>query len=251
GAYKARYTTRYEFDLAGNRVKEIDPLGNTTSTAYDPNNRAVEVTDARGGTTYYGYRDDDQVSYVRQPDAPKVPLVSQAFATVLRYDRDGRVVGVSDPQGGRTSMTYDDAGRPETTTDPLGRTSHVGYDAESNAISSITTDRNEDLSELTEDERAQRTITSEYDLRGRLTSQQVGSTGPEYTYGYDAKDRTTSYGDPLGVRTVTYDDEDQITKVVREEANQPDETFTYGYDQRGNITARTYPDGTKITSTYD
>jgi RHS repeat-associated protein len=251
GADKDRFTTRFEYDLAGNRIKEIDPLGNTTSTKYDANNRPVEATDARGGTTYYGYRDDDQISYVRQPDAPKVPLVSQAFATVLSYDRDGRVIGVRDPQGGRTSMTYDDAGRPVATTDPLGRTTHVGYDAESNAVSSITTDRNEDLSELTEAERAERTITSVYDLRSRLTSQQVGSTGPEYTYGYDAKDRTTSYGDPLGVRKVTYDDEDQITKVVREEANQAAETFTYGYDQRGNITARTYPDGTKITSTYD
>lgn len=251
GADKDRFTTRFEYDLAGNRIKEIDPLGNTTSTTYDANNRPVEVTDARGGTTYYAYRDDDQISHVRQPDAPRVPPVSQAFATVLRYDHDGRVVGVIDPQGGRTSMTYDDAGRPVTSTDPLGRTSHVAYDAESNAVSSITTDRNEDLSELSDAERAERTITSEYDLRGRLTSQQVGSTGPEYTYGYDAKDRTTSYGDPLGVRTVTYDDEDQITKVVREEANQAAETFTYGYDQRGNITARTYPDGTKITSTYD
>ncbi|GHH77129.1 polymorphic toxin-type HINT domain-containing protein [Promicromonospora soli] len=251
GADKDRFTTRFEYDLAGNRIKEIDPLGNTTSTTYDANNRPIEATDARGGTTYYGYRDDDQISHVRQPDAPKVPLVSQAFATVLRYDHDGRVVGVIDPQGGRTSVTYDDAGRPVTTTDPLGRTSHVGYDAESNAVSSITTDRNEDLSDLSEAERAERTITSVYDLRSRLTSQQVGSTGPEYTYGYDAKDRTTSYGDPLGVRTVAYDDEDQITKVVREEANQATETFTYGYDQRGNITARTYPDGTKITSTYD
>ncbi|WP_285106190.1 polymorphic toxin-type HINT domain-containing protein [Promicromonospora sp. MEB111] len=251
GADKARFTTRYEYDLAGNRVREIDPLGNTTSTTYDANSRPTEVTDARGGTTYVAYRDDDQVSHVRQPDAPRLPLFSQAFATVLAYDDDGRVVGVRDPQGGRTQVTYDDAGRPTATTDPLGRTTHVGYDAESNAVSSITTDRREDLDDLSDAERAERTITSVYDLRSRLTSQQVGSGGPAYTYGYDAKDRTTSYGDPLGVRTVTYDDEDQITKVVREEANQATETFTYGYDQRGNITDRTYPDGTTITSTYD
>jgi RHS repeat-associated protein len=246
-----RFTTRFEYDLAGNRTKEIDPLGNTTSTRYDAISRPTELTDARGGTTYYAYRDDDQISHVRQPDAPRLPIVSKAFATVLTYDDDGRVVGVRDPQGGRSRITYDDAGRPATSTDPLGRTAHIGYDAESNALWSITTDRHEDLDDLSDAERAERTITSNYDLRSRLTSQQVGSTGPEYTYGYDAKDRTTSYGDPLGVRTVTYDDEDQITKVVREEPNQATETFTYGYDQRGNITERTYPDGTQITSTYD
>ncbi|MFI2487394.1 RHS repeat-associated core domain-containing protein [Promicromonospora kroppenstedtii] len=251
GADKARFTTRYEYDLAGNRVREIDPLGNTTSTTYDQNSRPIEVTDARGGTTYVAYRDDDQISHVRQPDAPELPLFSQAFATVLAYDDDGRVVGVRDPQGGRSGVRYDEAGRPVAATDPLGRTTHTTYDAESNALTAITTDRREDLEDLSDAERAERTITSVYDLRSRLTSQQVGSGGPEYTYGYDAKDRTTSYGDPLGLRTVTYDDEDQITKVLREEANQADETFTYGYDQRGNITERTYPDGTKITSTYD
>ncbi|MFD2795091.1 RHS repeat-associated core domain-containing protein [Promicromonospora vindobonensis] len=251
GADKDRFTTRYEYDLAGSRIKEIDPLGNTMSTKYDANSRPTELTDARGGTTYYAYRDDDQISHVRQPDAPKLPLFSRAFATVLKYDADGRVVGIRDPEGGHTGVTYDEAGRASTTTDPLGRTTHMSYDAESNSVATITTDRHEDLDDLSADERAQRTITSEYDLRSRLTSQQVGSTGPEYTYGYDAKDRTTSYGDPLGVRTMTYDDEDQITKVVREEASRAEETFTYGYDQRGNITARTYPDGTKITSTYD
>ncbi|RPF21149.1 polymorphic toxin-type HINT domain-containing protein [Myceligenerans xiligouense] len=251
GADKDRFTTRYEYDLAGNRVREIDPLGNVTSTEYDANNRPTELTDARGGTTYVAYRDDDQVSHVRQPDAPELPPFSRAFATVLKYDHHGRVVDVRDPQSGHTRVSYDDAGRPVTTTDPIGRTTHTTYDAESNPVASITLDRHEHLWKLTDDERARRTITSEYDLRGRLTSQQVGSTGPEYTYGYDAKDRTTSYGDPLGVRTVTYDDEDQITKVVREEPNQADEVFTYDYDQRGNITARNYPDGTKITSTYD
>ncbi|MEU4388976.1 polymorphic toxin-type HINT domain-containing protein [Promicromonospora sp. NPDC023805] len=251
GADKARFTTRFVYDLVGNRTKEIDPLGNTTSVTYDANSRPTEMTDARGGTTHYAYRDDDQISHVRQPDAPNLPIFSKAFATVLTYDDEGRVVGVRDPQGGRSHITYDDAGRPATSTDPLGRTAHMGYDAESNALWSITTDRHEDLDELSDAERAERTITSEYDLRSRLTRQQVRSTGPQYTYGYDAKDRTTSYGDPLGVRTVTYDDEDQITKVVREEPNQATETFTYGYDQRGNITERTYPDGTQIASTYD
>ena len=49
-------------------------------------------------------------------------------------------------------------------------------------------------------------------------AQRSGNGGPVYTWGYDAKDRITSYGDPLGVREVTYDDEDQIKRVVRREA---------------------------------
>ncbi|GAA1858059.1 polymorphic toxin-type HINT domain-containing protein [Myceligenerans crystallogenes] len=248
GADPGRFTTRYEYDLAGNLTAEIDPLGNTTRYEYDATNRVVATSDAKGNTTHVNYREDDQVSHVRAPDAPDLPAWSKAFATVLEYDRDGLMTGMRDPEGGRTHMDYDEAGRPTTSTDPLGRTTHVTYDAESNVTASLTVAPHERLDEA---ERAARTITSTYDLRNRLTAQQVGAQGPRYTFGYDAKDRTVSYGDPLGVRNVTYDAEDQITKVVRDEATGPDETFTYGYDQRGNITRRTYPDGTQIRSTYD
>lgn len=248
GADPDRYTTRYEYDLAGNLTAETDPLGNTTRYEYDATSRVVATSDARGNTTHVTYREDDQVSHVRAPDAPHAPPWSTAFATVLEYDRDGLMTGMRDPEGGRTHLSYDEAGRPVASTDALGRTTHVRYDAESNVTASLTVAPHERLDER---ERAARTITSEYDLRNRLTAQQVGADGPRYTFGYDAKDRTVSYGDPLGVRTVTYDDEDQITQVVRDEATGPDETFTYAYDRRGNIIRRTYPDGTRIRSTYD
>ena len=96
-----------------------------------------------------------------------------------------------------------------------------------------------------------RTIVDEYDIVNRLAKRTQGTSGPVYTFGYDAKDRITSYGDPAGVREVAYDDEDQIRSVTRKEADRPDETFGYDYDARGNVTDRRYPDGTTVSYGYD
>jgi hypothetical protein len=40
--------------------------------------------------------------------------------------------------------------------------------------------------------------TDSYDITGRRDRRTLGSGGPVYTWGYDAKDRITSYGDPAG-----------------------------------------------------
>jgi RHS repeat-associated protein len=248
GADPARFTTRYEYDRAGNRVKMTDPLGHETKYTYDASNRVTAVTDAKGRTTRYTFRDDNQPSTVHTPDAPSAPGQPTAWSTVFGYDNDGLLTSVRDPLGRSAKMTYDDAGRLATKTDPLGRRLEVGYDAEGNATTAITVGPYERVDAK---ERAERTIVNTYDIVGRLERQALGSTGPAYTFGYDAKDRTTSYGDPAGVRDMVYDDEDQVTSVTRREPGRPDETFTYEYDTRGNITARVYPDGTRISAGYD
>ena len=152
-----------------------------------------------------------------------------------------------DPNNHTTRYDYDTAGRMTTQVDPLGRSTDVRYDVENNVVAALTAGWHE---HLTDEERAARTIVDTYDIAGRRTQRTLGTGGPVYKWGYDAKDRITSYGDPTGVRKVTYDDEDQITRVAREEANRT-ETFAYDYDVRGNITARNYPDGTHVTADYD
>ncbi|MFF0574621.1 polymorphic toxin-type HINT domain-containing protein [Streptosporangium saharense] len=248
GADPARFTTRYEYDQAGNQVKSIDPLGNTTVAAYDANNRVVSVTDAKGRTTYRTYREDDLPATVHTPETPYNPNDPTARSTVYTYSTDGLVESVRDPLGRYTRMAYDDAGRLITRADPLARRVEVTYDAESNPLTAITINGPEWVSP---EERLKRTIVNTYDILGRRTRTALGSQGPAYTFGYDAKDRTTSYGDPTGVRDVSYDSEDQILDVTRRTAGQADETFSYGYDERGNIVSRTYPDGTKVSAAYD
>ncbi|MEJ2851905.1 MULTISPECIES: RHS repeat-associated core domain-containing protein [unclassified Saccharothrix] len=247
GADRERFTTHFEYDLAGNRTKVVDPLDHTTVSTYDANNRLTSVTDANNHTTHYSYREDNQIESVHAPDARYHPHAPHNDATVYSYHADGLLAAIRDPNHHVRRIDYDRAGRPTSTTDPLGRRVEATYDVENNLISAITRGEHERLSDA---ERAKRTIVDTYDIVGRRTDRALGDGGPKYKWGYDAKDRITSYGDPLGVRNVDYDDEDQITKITRAEAGRSD-TFEYHHDVRGNITGRDYPDGTRVTSGYD
>ncbi|HEX5542621.1 MAG TPA: polymorphic toxin-type HINT domain-containing protein [Micromonospora sp.] len=248
GADRERFTTHFEYDPAANQTKVIDPLDHVTVSTYDANNRLTSTTDATGRTTHYTYREDDQVEAVHAPDAPFTPDAPHNNATVYGYHKDGLLATVRDPHQRVTRLDYDRAGRLTAKIDPLHRRVELGYDTENNLVSAFTRWENESLSAA---DRASRTITDTYDIAGRRVQRTLGSEGPVYKWGYDAKDRITAYGDPTGVREVTYDDEDQITKVVRKEAGGRTETFGYEYDVRGNITNRTYPDGTSVAAGYD
>ncbi|XVS66395.1 RHS repeat-associated core domain-containing protein [Actinosynnema sp. CA-299493] len=248
GADRERFTTHFEYDLAGNRTKVIDPLDHTTVSTYDANNRLTSVTDANDHTTHYSYREDNQIESVHSPDARYHPHAPHNDATVYSYHADGLLAAIRDPNHHVRRIDYDRAGRPTSTTDPLGRRVEATYDVENNLVAALTRGEHEWISDA---ERAKRTIIDTYDIVGRRADRALGDSGPKYKWGYDAKDRITSYGDPLGVRKVSYDDEDQITRVTREEAAGRSETFDYDYDVRGNITARAYPDGTRVTSGYD
>ncbi|MFG1778414.1 polymorphic toxin-type HINT domain-containing protein [Micromonospora sp. NPDC049048] len=247
GADGERFTTHHEYDLAGNPSKVVDPLDHTTTYRYDANNRLTSVTDAKNRTTHYTYRDDNLPRTVRTPDAPRDLFDPTRYTTVYDYFDDGLVASVRDPNGNRTWMSYDDGGRLTRETDPLGRVTEYGYDVEGNRVSSLTRREHE---RLTSEERARRTIVDTYDIVNRRDTRTLGSEGPRYSWRYDAKDRTTAYVDPTGHRTVAYDDEDQIQSVTRVEADL-EEKFRYEYDARGNITLREYPDGTRVSATYD
>ncbi|MEU4424174.1 RHS repeat-associated core domain-containing protein [Actinoplanes sp. NPDC024001] len=245
GADRERFTTHFEYDAAGNQTKVIDALDNETTYRYDDANRLIATTDANRHTTVTTYTADDKTRSVIGPDS------KLGAGTVYEYGVDGQVTAVSDPRGNRTRIDYDEAGRVVRSTDPLGRTTNLTYDAESNVVGMLSLDRLEVPWLISDKEKAARTVVDEYDIVGRRVQRTLGTNGPVYRWGYDAKDRTTSYGDPLGVREVAYDDEDQITTVTRKEAGRPDETFTYGYDARGNVTSRQYPDGTTVSFGYD
>ncbi|MDW5327412.1 DNA/RNA non-specific endonuclease [Plantactinospora sp. KLBMP9567] len=246
-ADKERFTTHYEYDLAGNPKRTIDPLDHVTSYSYDANNRLTSVTDAKKRTTHYTYRDDNLPRSVRTPDAAYDRNDPTRYATVYDYFDDGLVASVRDPNGKRTWLSYDDGGRLTKSTDPLGRVTEYGYDVEGNRVSTLTRWDHERLKPA---ERAKRTVVDTYDIVNRREKRNLGTEGPEYRWEYDAKDRITSYVDPAGHRTVKYDDEDQIELVTRVEAGL-EERFRYEYDVRGNIKLREYPDGTKISTTYD
>ncbi|MFI5932014.1 RHS repeat-associated core domain-containing protein [Actinoplanes sp. NPDC051494] len=251
GADKERFTAHFEYDLVGNQVRSIDALDHVTTATYDALNRTVASTDANGHVTRYTYNDDDQTRTVTAPNAEFDADDPEEESTRYEYGDDGLLTSVTDPRENRTTVYYDEAGRLVRSTDPIDRSTYAKYDADSNRIQTLTLDEDEEIEDLSAKQLAARTIVDEYDIVNRLARRTEGTGGPVYTWAYDAKDRMTSSGDPLGVRELAYDDEDQITAVTRKEAGRPDETFGYGYDARGNVTSRRYPDGTTVSYGYD
>ncbi len=85
-----------------------------------------------------------------------------------------------------------------------------------------------------------------YDVLNRLTSIDYGNTTPDVAFAYDANGNRTSISDGAGTETYTYDARDELTSVTR-----GTNVFSYAYDAAGNISQRTYPDGTTTTDSYD
>ena len=50
GGTPAAYTTHYAYDTAGNQTTVTDPLGGTTTTAYDADNRLTGRVRGMNGT---------------------------------------------------------------------------------------------------------------------------------------------------------------------------------------------------------
>jgi RHS repeat-associated protein len=240
GADPAQFTTRYTYDAAGNPQTTTDPLGSVTRYAYDANDRLVGQTDANGHTTRYTYDDADRLTSVVGPDAANA---NQALS--FKYNANGQVITRTDPLGRNTSMEYDQAGRLTVSTDPLGRRREYVYDPDSN-LTELVTARIVEGDPRVDPNRPARTIFLGYDNLNRLTSKKLGTGGPTYAFGYDAKNRLVSLADPAGLQTRSYDKTDRLIEVAR-----GDEQFRYEYDSGNNVTARVYPDGTRVEATFD
>ncbi|WP_213007020.1 DUF6531 domain-containing protein [Paractinoplanes toevensis] len=227
GADPADYTTRYAYDAARNQISGTDPLGNTVRTSYDANNRSVAVTDANGHSAKYGYDDGDRLVKVVGPDGG---------VTGYSYDRVGRSTARVDPNEHVTRYSYDVLGRLVSSTDALGRQGSYRYDAEGHTTA-VVVPGSADVTA--------RTISTTYDILGRRVGQDVGGT-VLYAWGYDARNQLTSMADQAGLRLQGYDDVGLLTSVTR-----GSQTFAYGYDLNGNVTSRTWPDGTKVNASFD
>ncbi|MFJ8628409.1 DUF6531 domain-containing protein [Kitasatospora sp. NPDC093550] len=226
GADPADYTWTTAYDQVGHPLSVTDPLGNTQRTTYDAAGNQLTSTDAAGKTTSYAYDLLNRVVTVTAPDGG---------ATTNAYDpATGLLTARTDANNHATGYGYDTTGRTTTVTDPLGRTVTFGYDADGNRTT-VTNARGQ-------------TITSTVNGAGQITAVAYSEGTPGATYDYDATGHITGVTDATGSRTLKYDQADRLTRVT---APGVDQDFTYTYNPDGNLTARTFPDNTATTYTYD
>lgn len=235
----------YEYDRDGNVVKMIDGSGTTTRT-YDQLGRLTKVVNGRSEVVEYAYDLANRQTEIVYPNGEPVER---------EFDKAGRMKAVTDWLGNETTFEYNADSQIEATVFPEG-TSNVDEYAYSRAgeLSEISMNRGEEVLA---------SMTYTRDAIGQITK--AVETGfpevPEYTWGYDAKDRLTkSNGTTFGYdaannvtkissTTYEYDEADQIESASNAsfEFNEVGQRVkqtpsggsatTYSYDQAGNLTA--------------
>ena len=283
--------TEYDYDGYNRRASEIDPMGNVTAYGYDANHNPVrvrhdgELVDVAGSVdnvrlsdTTYTY---DAMDRLVREDAGFFDTESQddindgVAVTLTEYSDSSQVVRVVDDNGHETLTSYDTANRTRLVTDAKGNTIEYTYDANSNAVETIETEK----SDLGNPDEAF-TTTYAYDNLDRLI-QTVDNVGNANSFGYDSRDNRTLHTDALGnITRYVYDGLNRLTDTMRELTNTGDglgavvdtitttqawddtsrligqtddngNTTAYTYDALNRKIATTYADGTVHTTTYD
>lgn len=190
------------------------------------------------------------------------------------YDLDGRLQSVTDPTGRQLTFTYNDDLLTGVTDVAGVRTVTFGYifnrlDRVTDILGHVTTykyDSNSFLETIT-DQRGVRTIFNVYDSRGRVMDQRDGRDNPTY-FAYDTPNAgDTRLTDALGNQVVhthesfllrkiaypggstleyTYDGHHNRTSIKDRNGN----TVHFLYDDCGNVTRTTAPDGGVTTVVY-
>ena len=210
-------TTLSHHDISNRRfvTTTTDPNGNITKQYYDYEGRQVQVTDADGGITTMHYDNLGQLIWTKDPEG---------FQTTYDYDNLGRLVRRIHPDAGTTTFTYDPAGNLMKETNPLGGIfySYTYYRPKEKRYSYMT------------------------------------GNDVTYTYGTSGNDigRPVRITDGSGSYECHYDKLGNVTDEIRTIAlpYNSDEVYRfhmgYTYDSWGRMLSMTYPDGEKITYTY-
>lgn len=203
------YTTTYAYDNKRNLIKKTEHDGSYTSYTYDANNNLLTTTDPLGNTTTYTYNSLNLVLSVTDP---------KSAVTSYTYDTTGNLLTVTEPSGAVTSFVYDTKGNPTSITDSRGKITTLAYDTHNN-LTSVT----DPLSHVT---------SFTYDAVGNLlTSTDPLSNVTQYTY--NGLNQRTQMTDPLGnVTQYLYDFMGNIERITDAASN----ATNYAYNYRGQAT---------------
>ena len=271
-------------------ISSTDPMGNLKTRQYDANGNVTfvhvegELTDGESGpnvrltetTSTY-----DEVDRLIRSDAAFFDTVTGSAITdgsvtwKYFYDANSRPVRKEDDNSHGTNTAYDTAGRLSATTDAAGNSRTIGYDADSNVltttvleISDLGTAPQSFVTTYAYDALERRITTTDsignvehdlYNSRGNVKSH-IDARGNQTLSAYDGANRLvstarkmTDTGDGSGAVTFvldgtrSQDDEGRLVSQTDDNGN----ATTYQYDALNRRIATLYPDGTADTTTYD
>lgn len=247
------------YDPLGNVLTQtVDPLpqGQTTGHAnivtqyvYDAANRQTSVTQDPGGTghlqltTTSKYDADGRVVQVTDPNT---------HTTKYGYDRVGRQISATDAHavasaGTSWSFAYDFLGNQRQITDPLGNVTIAQYDALNRPIQSVV-----DPNPSGQSSHLQLTRAQYFDSDGNV----VDATNADQqttAFGYDALNRLTNvtYNTPTTPNVAYFYDDDGERLYMTDGTGLANAYWVAAYDAAGRTTSVTDTASNKVAYGYD
>ena len=259
-------------DSLNNRVQEFTPSGGFLTTFGAAGAGSGQFTEpfgmafAASGAVYIA---DIKNSRVEE----WAPI---AAVTEYKYDGDGNIEQVTDPNGHTTKYTYNADNQPTKVETPNKAITETEYDGAGQVVKQIDGNKHatkyvrnilEEVTEVTDplghvtkkeydaagnlkklEDPAKRTTTYTYDPANRLTEVVYSSGKPAtITYEYDKDGDRTKMTDGTGMTKYAYD---QLDRLIESE-NGHKEVVKYEYDLGNEQTKITYPNGKTVTRAFD
>ncbi|HBD3527197.1 TPA: RHS repeat protein, partial [Escherichia coli] len=265
----ARGGNKYlQWNEDGQLMRHTDCSGSQTAWFYDERTRLIRMTDAQSHSTRYGYDDSGHLTEVILADGRTVNYQSDTAGRLVKYtspmgritrwqrDGQGRVRSRTDAMGRRTAFGYDAYGRLVTLTNENGERYRFRHDVLDRLAEQINPDgcrqayRYNALNAVTEvvftgDRGGEIRHRLLRDAVGRLTAKETADSRTEYVH--DAADqlleihrRRSDDGETDAPEIIRFS-YDRLGRMLSEETTQG--ILTHQYDELGNRTATTFPDG--------
>jgi YD repeat-containing protein len=234
------YNTQNNYDWLGRLQDTTDNLGNTRTFEYDSRDNLVQITDALGNVTRYSYdgldRRIETNRHMTVDGTGSTPVVGHLIHQ-YRYDLNGRVGRLIDPENNATTYQYDPLNRLIKQDMVDGSTMEYGYDDNDNVVT--VKDANGSVIEIVYDD-ADRPV-----YRTGLTLA-VGVHNITQWFNYDNMNRLVEATEhpPTGPDIeidLRYDSLNRIREERSQLGGSPLRTFTYSYDGVGNRLSADYP----------
>jgi len=226
GGNPATYLTAFGYDPFGDLTSVLDPLNHTLNYTFDRNRNVTRVVDSNANPTNYAYDSTNRLTQVTRADNSTITNI---------YDGDGNLTQVQDGLNNPTTYGYDALDRLTSVTDTLNRTTSYAYDALGNRTSLL--------------DPMNRTTTYTYDVANEVTGIKYSDgTTPNVALSYDGGGHRQTMSDGTGTTRYSYDSLDRLVQSI----NGRNQTLSYGYDLKSQLTSITYPGGANVvTRAYD
>ncbi|MDD1770703.1 MAG: hypothetical protein LUO79_06430 [Methanomassiliicoccales archaeon] len=221
--------TKCTYDYKGRTTSVRSNDGTTSTVSYDDRNRTVTALDELGHKTVTVLDLLGQLNETRE-----FYSASSYHSTKVTYNALGQTLIVRQSSNEVTRTYYDSLGRETSIAYPDSKSESYTYDEGGRLLTATS--------------RSNSVTANSYDPSGNIV--RVSGTDDTIRTTYNAEGLVTNRSNSIGYIVCQYNNRDLISSVT-ERIDSNSFTFGYHYNAVGDVDYVDYPDGKRITYSYD